>query len=34
MQIFDYKNSSGNFIKDVDNNIYLDMFNNIASVPL
>lgn len=33
-QIYDYQKSSGNFVVDIDNNTYLDMFNNIATVPI
>ena len=32
--IYDYQKSSGNFIVDVDRNRYIDMFCNIASVPI
>lgn len=32
--IYDYKKASGNFIVDADKNIFLDMFCNIAAVPI
>lgn len=32
--IIDYENSKGNFIKDIDQNILLDSFMNIATIAL